>query len=104
VHPTYVLAVYGADEEDHELEDAEHEAVLRGGGSFPLRLQTQVTSVSAWRHVCAPLRVLCRSSLCILRYAGDCLPDYTGRRSGTNISPIMEVLASIHSLDTGHVY
>jgi hypothetical protein len=39
VQPTYVLAVYGADEEDYKLEDAEHETVLRGRGPFPLRLQ-----------------------------------------------------------------
>lgn len=46
---TYVLAVYRADEEDDELEDAEHEAVLRGGGPLPLRLQRQVRLGTAWR-------------------------------------------------------
>lgn len=36
--PAEVLAQQGTDNEDHELEDAEHEAVLCGGGSFVLSL------------------------------------------------------------------
>jgi hypothetical protein len=59
VRHTYVLAVYRADEEDDELEDAEHEPVLRGGGPLPLRLQRETRLATAWRatahNMCAAL-------------------------------------------------
>lgn len=40
-----MLSIYRANEEDNQLEDAEHQSVLRSTGSFPLGLQilTQVT-------------------------------------------------------------
>jgi hypothetical protein len=40
-----MLSIYRANKEDNQLEDAEHQSVLRSTGSFPLGLQvlTQVT-------------------------------------------------------------
>jgi len=39
-----MLSIYRANKEDNQLEDAEHQSVLRSTGSFPLGLQvlTQV--------------------------------------------------------------
>jgi len=45
-----MLSIYGADKEDDQLEDAEHQSVLRSTGSFPLGLQvlTQVTKLPSF--------------------------------------------------------
>jgi len=47
---THMLSIYGADKEDDQLEDAEHQSVLRSTGSFPLGLQvlTQVTKLPSF--------------------------------------------------------
>jgi hypothetical protein len=37
-----VLSIYRADKEHNQLEDAEHQSVLRSAGSFPLGLQIKI--------------------------------------------------------------